>query len=82
MIGSWVTMSDPAASEALAEVGFDFIVVDMQHSALTRREMQDHVRTISSSRSAPYVRVHGNNRSDICGVRARMGWAQKTVSRK
>jgi 2-dehydro-3-deoxyglucarate aldolase len=61
-------MSDPAASEALAKVGFDFVVVDMQHSALTRREMQDHVRSISIRDVLPYVRVLGNNRADICSA--------------
>lgn len=35
LVGSWVVFEDPSIAELLAERGFDFIIADTEHSALT-----------------------------------------------
>jgi len=35
LVGSWVVFEDSSIAELLAEYGFDFIIADMEHSALT-----------------------------------------------
>jgi len=33
-IGSWVTIPDPAIAEIMAKAGFDWLTIDMGHSAI------------------------------------------------
>jgi 2-keto-3-deoxy-L-rhamnonate aldolase RhmA len=59
--GSWITMADPMVSEILCQAGFDWLAVDMEHSALTLPQTQDHVRIIQLSGLPALVRVEENN---------------------
>ena len=64
MIGTWITLKDPAISEIFSRMGFDWICVDMQHSMLSDEDMQNHVRNIRGGTQA-YVRVKTNNVVEI-----------------
>jgi 2-keto-3-deoxy-L-rhamnonate aldolase RhmA len=48
-IGAWITMSDPAVAEIMAGAGFDWLAVDMEHSALSFDQAQTMIRTIELS---------------------------------
>ena len=61
MIGSWITLNDPAVSEILCQCGFSWLAVDMQHSSLTDGEMQSHIRVIDMYGVQPWVRVAENS---------------------
>ena len=37
-IGSWITLGHPAIAEIMAESGFDWLTVDLEHSTITIRE--------------------------------------------
>ena len=39
-IGSWITLGHPSIAEIMAKAGFDWLTVDMEHSAITLREAQ------------------------------------------
>jgi len=72
MIGTWITLSDPAVSEILASMEpFDFIVVDRQHSSMTSQDMVNHIRAIDitdwhdRADCMPYVRVRENRPAEI-----------------
>jgi 2-dehydro-3-deoxyglucarate aldolase len=60
-IGSWVTFSDPAIAEIMAKSGFDWLVVDMEHSALSINQAQEIIRVINLCNVTPLVRVMENN---------------------
>jgi 2-keto-3-deoxy-L-rhamnonate aldolase RhmA len=60
-IGSWITIGDPIVAEVMAGAGFDWLTVDMEHSAITIKEAQDLIRVISLSGVVPFVRVGENN---------------------
>lgn len=60
-IGSWVTFSDPAVAEIMANVGFDWLVVDMEHSGLSLAHAQEIIRVIDLCGVAPLVRVMKND---------------------
>ena len=64
MIGSWITLADPAISEMLSRIGFDWICVDMQHSMLSDADMQNHIRNLRGDTKA-YVRVKTNDVVEI-----------------
>ena len=60
-IGSWVTFSDPAIAEIMAKSGFDWLVVDMEHSGLSINQAQEIIRVIDLCNVTPLVRVMENN---------------------
>ena len=59
-IGSWITLGHPAIAEIMAQSGFDWLTVDMEHSAITMHEAQQLIQTIDLAGCVPLVRV-GNN---------------------
>ena len=34
-IGSWITLGHPAVAEILAKAGFDWLVIDLEHSTIS-----------------------------------------------
>jgi len=59
-IGSWLSFGYPQLAEMMAKAGFDWVVVDMEHSATSASEMLGLIQTIDLAGSDPLVRV-GNN---------------------
>ena len=60
-VGAWITMSDPAVAEIMASAGFDWLAVDMEHSALSFDQAQNLIRTVELSGVPPLVRVMKND---------------------
>jgi 2-dehydro-3-deoxyglucarate aldolase len=63
--GSWLTIGNGSVAEIMAQAGFDWLVVDMEHSAITLDLAQDLIRTIGSSGVTPLVRVGENDATMI-----------------
>jgi len=64
-IGSWITLSEPAIVEIMAKAGFDWLVVDMEHSALSFNQAQEIIRIIDLCNVTPLIRVMENNKELI-----------------
>ena len=60
-IGSWISLGHTAIAEIMAKAGFDWLVVDMEHSAITLPEAQQLIQVIELSGITPLVRVGDNN---------------------
>jgi len=60
-LGSWITMAHPAVAEIMANSGFDWLAVDLEHSVITIREAEELIRIIELSNVIPLVRVTSNN---------------------
>lgn len=60
-VGSWVTLATPEVSELMAAVGFDWLVVDAEHSALSTRDVQDHLRAMAVHGCPGIVRLAAND---------------------
>lgn len=61
-LGSWITIGDPIVAEIMAHSGFEWLTIDMEHSAITLDIAQNLIRTIELSGCIPLVRVSENNR--------------------
>ena len=59
--GSWITIGNPIIAEVMAVSGFEWLTIDMEHSAITLKDAQDLIRTIELSGSVPLVRVGEKN---------------------
>jgi 2-dehydro-3-deoxyglucarate aldolase len=60
-LGSWITMGHPAVAEIMAGAGFDWLTVDMEHSAIGIAEAQHLIQVIELCGVAPLVRVGHND---------------------
>ena len=60
-IGSWITLNHFSIAEILADSGFDWLCIDMEHSVTDYFEAQQLIMTIQSKGLEAYVRVGENN---------------------
>ena len=60
-IGSWITLGHTSIAEIMARAGFDWLVVDMEHSAITLHQAQQLIQIIELCGIIPLVRVGENN---------------------
>jgi len=64
-IGSWISLAHPAIAEIMANAGFDWLVVDLEHSVITIREAEELIRIIDLSGVTPLVRLTTNSPDQI-----------------
>lgn len=64
-IGSWITLAHPAIPEIMSASGFDWLVIDLEHSSLSLRDMEDMIRVIELSNTTPLVRLSNNDSTQI-----------------
>jgi 2-dehydro-3-deoxyglucarate aldolase len=60
-IGSWITLGHPAIGEIMSSCGFDWLTIDMEHSALTFSDAQNLIQVIELAGCIPLVRVGCND---------------------
>lgn len=60
-IGSWLQINSPIVAEIMAQAGFDWLVVDMEHSAISIGEAQLLIQIIDLSGCVPLVRLSNND---------------------
>jgi 4-hydroxy-2-oxoheptanedioate aldolase len=61
MLGTWLMSAAPAVAEALGHCGFDFLVVDMEHSPIEVGDAIGIMRAIAATPSESVVRIAWND---------------------
>ncbi|MCO8246291.1 MULTISPECIES: aldolase/citrate lyase family protein [unclassified Haladaptatus] len=58
-VGSWISIGHPAVAEMSAELGFDFVVIDAEHTAMSLETVESLARAVdaASGDTEPLVRV-------------------------
>lgn len=64
-IGSWVTLGHPSIAEIMATAGFDWLVLDMEHSVLELSEVQTIIQVLDSKQCPAIVRLTSNHPDQI-----------------
>ena len=64
-LGSWITLAHPGIAEIMARSGFDWLVIDLEHSVITIREAEELTRVIALSGVCPLVRLSANDSVQI-----------------
>jgi 4-hydroxy-2-oxoheptanedioate aldolase len=64
-IGSWLGSSDPYCVEMMAGVGFDWLLIDMEHIPLSHESLRNMLMACKGSDSDVVVRVSLNSRNYI-----------------
>lgn len=61
-LGAWLSLPSVLSARIMARLGFDWLVIDMEHSAQNPALMADMVATIADAGTcAPFVRLPGHN---------------------
>ncbi len=61
VLGAWLVSGAPSTAEALGCAGFDFLVVDMEHTPVDTPEMVDILRAIAGTPAQAVVRLVWND---------------------
>ncbi len=64
-IGTWVMSASAIIAEAMGHAGFDWGVVDMEHTPLDMMEVVHMLQAVASTRMVPVVRVPWNDTTTI-----------------
>src|SRR5205823_402162 len=60
-VGAWLVSSAPSTAEALGCIGFDFLVVDMEHTPIDTPQMIGILQTIAGTPAQAIVRPPWND---------------------
>lgn len=60
-VGSWLMSASATVAEAMGHCGFDFMVIDMEHSPLPIEGTVEILRAIAATPTVPLVRLAGSN---------------------
>lgn len=60
-VGSWLTLCSPGAAESMAQIGWDWLVVDAEHSPVGFETMVNCFRAIQLGGAVPMARVPWND---------------------
>jgi 2-keto-3-deoxy-L-rhamnonate aldolase RhmA len=60
-LGTWIMSGSPIVAEAVGHAGFDWGVIDMEHSPLDMMEVVHMLQALSATKMSPVVRVPWND---------------------
>ncbi|HLN04463.1 MAG TPA: aldolase/citrate lyase family protein [Bryobacteraceae bacterium] len=60
-IGSWIGFTDPYSVEAMADMGFDWLLIDTEHFPISRESLRTILVAMKGSQSVPVVRLPSNS---------------------
>jgi len=64
-IGTWLSLPDESIAEIFANAGYEWVVIDLEHSAITIHQAANLIRVINLAGSKPFVRLSGHDASQI-----------------
>lgn len=59
--GAWVQLCSPIAAEIMADAGFDWLLIDMEHGPGDYQTLLAQLQAVEGSGTAPLVRVQAND---------------------
>lgn len=60
-VGSWLSIPSPVVTEIMVRSGFEWLVVDMEHSVVNLETLQAMILTIEAYDAIPLVRLSAND---------------------
>jgi len=64
-IGSWITIGNTVVAEIMAKAGYDWLVIDLEHSSIDIQTAAKLIRIIDLCNVTPLVRLTSNNPDQI-----------------
>ena len=63
--GTFLSLGSPLAARMAAQLGFDWVLIDLEHGACTEHDLPALLLSIEGSRCSPIVRVVSNNQDCV-----------------
>jgi len=73
-VGTWLTLPDPTAALLMAQVGFDWLTVELEHTPVTFETAAQSFAIIAASGTVPLARVPWNHGENIKRVLDTGAW--------
>ena len=64
-IGTWLSLPNESVAEIFAKAGYEWVVIDLEHSAININQAEQLIRVIDLAGSKPFVRLSGHSPSQI-----------------
>ena len=64
-LGTWLSLPNESIAEIFAKAGYDWVVIDLEHSAININQAEQLIRTIDLAGSKPFVRLSEHSSSQI-----------------
>ena len=64
-IGTWQSLPNESIAEIFAKAGFEWIVIDLEHSSININQAEQLIRVIDLAGAKPFVRLSDHNASQI-----------------
>ena len=64
-IGTWLSLPNESVAEIFANAGYEWVVIDLEHSAININQAEQLIRVIDLAGSKPFVRLSGHSSSQI-----------------
>jgi len=64
-IGTWQSLPNESIAEIFAKAGYEWIVIDLEHSSININQAEQLIRVIDLAGSKPFVRLSGHDASQI-----------------
>lgn len=64
-LGGWISLHHPAIAEIFSTSGYDWVMIDLEHSTINIKEAGELIRVIDLCNCTPIVRVTSNNADQI-----------------
>jgi len=68
-VGTWVVLGSPITAEIIANMGYDWVVVDTEHGSIDINTTQSIVQAVLYTGAVPMVRVPWNVHQARSGCR-------------
>lgn len=65
VIGTWITLNDPVVVEIIGRAGFDFLLIDGEHSPFNETDLRDALIACDNTPAETLVRVRANEEARI-----------------
>lgn len=60
-IGAWLSLADPEVAEIMAQTGFDWLLIDTEHTPFTLKDLEIALMAFNGEPTVPIVRVAWND---------------------
>jgi len=64
-IGTWQSLPSESIAEIFSKAGYEWIVIDLEHSTITINQAEKLIRVIDLAGSKPFVRLSGHDPAQI-----------------
>ena len=64
-IGTWLSLPNESIAEIFSKAGYEWIVIDLEHSSITIDQTANLIRTIDLAGAKPYVRLSAHDPAQI-----------------